>query len=66
MAKILIIYGHPDKESFCYALAEAYKKGALATGAELKEIKIADLRFDPNLHFGYRKRTELEPDLLDQ
>lgn len=65
MKKILIINGHPDKESYCHALAEAYKKGVLATGAELKEITVADLKFNPNLQFGYRKRTELEPDLLD-
>lgn len=65
MKKILLINGHPDKESYCNALAEAYKKGALTTNAELREIVIADLKFNPNLQFGYRKRTELEPDLLE-
>jgi NAD(P)H dehydrogenase (quinone) len=63
--KILIINGHPDSESFNFGLAEAYKKGAIASGAEIKEIVIRDLNFNPNLAFGYRKRTELEPDLLD-
>lgn len=63
--KILIINGHPDKESFNFALAEAYKKGALSTGAEVEEIIIRNLQFTPNLQFGYRKRTELEPDLLE-
>ena len=65
MQKILLINGHPDKESFNYALSEAYKKGALKSGAEIKEINIRDLNFNPNLQFGYRKRTELEPDLLE-
>lgn len=65
MKKILIINGHPDKESYCHALAEAYKKGALASGAEVKEIVLADLQFDPILRYGYRKRTELEPDLIE-
>ncbi|MGC4232248.1 MAG: NAD(P)H-dependent oxidoreductase [Niabella sp.] len=65
MKKILIINGHPDKESFCAALAVAYKKGAQSSGAEVKEIIVADLQFNPNLQFGYRKRTELEPDLLE-
>jgi len=65
MKKILIINGHPDKESFNFGLAEAYKKGASSSGAEIKEIVIRDLQFNPNLQFGYRKRTELEPDLLD-
>ena len=63
--KILIINGHPDKESFNYGLSEAYKAGANRSGAAVKEIRIRDLQFDPNLQFGYRKRTELEPDLLN-
>lgn len=63
--KILLIYGHPDSESFNRALADAYKKGALETGAEIQEIFVGELSFNPNLQFGYRKRTELEPDLLD-
>lgn len=63
--RILIINGHPDKESYCFALADAYKKGVLNSDAELKEIVISHLEFNPNLEFGYRKRTELEPDLLD-
>ncbi len=63
--KILIINGHPDKESYNYAIFESYKKGAATSGAEVKEIRIGELNFNPNLQFGYRKRTELEPDLLD-
>jgi len=62
--KILIINGHPDAESFNYGLSEAYKKGAQTSAAEVKEIRIRELNFNPNLEFGYRKRTELEPDLL--
>ena len=64
MKKILIINGHPDKGSFCFGLATAYAKGAVSSGAEVKEIVIRDLNFNPNLQFGYQKRTELEPDLL--
>lgn len=62
--KILVINGHPDKESFNYGLFEAYKNGVERSGAELKEISIRELEFNPNLQFGYRKRTELEPDLI--
>ena len=65
MNNILIINGHPNKDSFNFALAAAYKKGAVSSGAEIKEIVIADLKFNPNLNHGYQKRTELEPDLLD-
>jgi NAD(P)H dehydrogenase (quinone) len=63
--KILIINGHPNKDAFNFGIADAYKKGATNSGANIKEIIIADLKFDPNLKFGYQKRTELEPDLLE-
>ena len=63
--KILIINGHPDQESFNYALSEAYRKGAEKSNAEIKEISIRALNFNPNIEFGYRARTELEPDLKD-
>lgn len=62
--KILIINGHPNRESFNFGIAAAYKKGAKESGAEVRSINIADLNFNPNLQFGYQKRTELEPDLL--
>lgn len=64
MKKVLIINGHPNKESFNFALANAYKKGAETTNAIIDVINIRDLNFNPNLEFGYQKRTELEPDLL--
>ncbi|KFF19269.1 NAD(P)H-dependent oxidoreductase [Chryseobacterium sp. JM1] len=64
MKKIVIINGHPNKDSFNFGIAKAYKEGALNAGAEVKEITIAELNFDPILHFGYQKRMELEPDLL--
>ncbi|MCH7407904.1 NAD(P)H-dependent oxidoreductase [Belliella sp. DSM 111904] len=65
MKKILIINGHPDKESFNFALSDAYRRGASTSGAEIEVINIRDLEFNPNLEFGYRKRTALEPDLLE-
>lgn len=63
--KILVINGHPNKESFNYGLMVAYLSGAKDSGAEVQQIIISDLNFDPNLKFGYQKRTELEPDLVD-
>ncbi|TAE47948.1 MAG: flavodoxin family protein [Bacteroidetes bacterium] len=64
MKKTLIINGHPDKESLCFALAESYKQGADAAGAECTLVHLIDLKFNPILTFGYRKISELEPDLL--
>ncbi|MDR6919477.1 MULTISPECIES: NAD(P)H-dependent oxidoreductase [Chryseobacterium] len=63
MKKIAIINGHPNKDSFNFGIAKAYREGAKQSGAEVKEITIATLNFDPVLHFGYQKRMELEPDL---
>lgn len=65
MKKILVINGHPDPESFGKSMFDAYVNAATDAGAEVKTIVINDLSFNPNLQFGYRKRTELEPDLLD-
>ncbi len=64
MKKIAIINGHPNKDSFNFGVAEAYRLGAIEAGAEVKEIVIRDLNFNPNLQFGYQKRMELEPDLV--
>jgi len=65
MKNILIINGHPDKQSYNYALSEVYKNGASTTKAIIETINISELDFNPNLSFGYRERTELEPDLKE-
>lgn len=65
MKKILVINGHPDKNSFNFGLSNAYEEAARAEGHEVQEISIRDLDFKANLEFGYQERTELEPDLLE-
>lgn len=65
MKKILIINGHPDKESFNWALAKAYEKGAIMAEAKVEKINLIDLDFDPVLKYGYRIPHILEPDLED-
>jgi NAD(P)H dehydrogenase (quinone) len=64
LKRILIINGHPDKQSLCNELAMRYKKGAEASGAQCKLVNLADLNFNQNLTNGYKQRSELEPDLL--
>ncbi|MDR9852121.1 NAD(P)H-dependent oxidoreductase [Paenibacillus sp. VCA1] len=61
---IAVIIGHPDPESYCHALAHAYIKGAEAGGANVRLLDLAAMKFGPILQYGYRKRTELEPDLV--
>lgn len=63
MKKILLILGHPRRDSLCGALADAYAEAACAAGAELQRLTLADMAFDPVLHAGYRGEQALEPDL---
>ncbi|MFP4424210.1 MAG: NAD(P)H-dependent oxidoreductase [Candidatus Woesearchaeota archaeon] len=62
---ILVILGHPDKNSLCKNLMGQYVKGAKSGGARVKELYLGELRFDPILHKGYKKIQELEPDLIE-
>ena len=67
MAKnILLILGHPSKNSFNKALLDAYQTGAESTGAICQTIYISDLSFDVNLAEGYKtgKANQLEDDLV--
>lgn len=64
MKKVLIINGHPNPAGFNFGLADAYKAGAVQSGAIVEEIVVTQLNFNPNLAFGYQKRMELEPDLV--
>jgi NAD(P)H dehydrogenase (quinone) len=61
--KILFIYGHPRKESFCSSLSFAYKKGAEKKGAEVRECFISDLSLSKWLSFGHNEHPELSEDL---
>ncbi|MCE7039602.1 NAD(P)H-dependent oxidoreductase [Dyadobacter sp. CY312] len=65
MKKILVVNGHPDKESFNSVIAHSYTKSASDAGSEVRNIALGELNFNPNLQFGYRQRMELEPDLLN-
>ncbi len=63
MKKIYILVGHPDNESTDYSFIQSYKKGAEEAGYEVRLTQLADLKFDPILHKGYKVIQELEPDL---
>ena len=65
MKNILIINGHPDKESFNWALAESYRRAAKMVEAQVVTINLIELEFDPILKYGYRIPYELEPDLRE-
>lgn len=62
--KITVINCHPNPKSLNNSFAKAYLNGAQKSGAEVAEIQLASLQFEPNLKYGYQQRMELEPDLL--
>jgi len=64
MKKILVFCGHPDDDSMNHRFADAYAKGARASGYEVRQSNLGDLHFDPILHHGYKVIQALEPDLL--
>jgi len=64
MKKILIILGHPVKDTFSDSLRTSYIKGAKSAGAEIRELCLRELNFELNFSAGYRGNQELEPDLL--
>lgn len=61
--RILLVFGHPNPDRFCAALARSYVEGALASGHKVRELVLHRLQFDPILHAGYRAEQPLEPDL---
>ncbi|MEM7585666.1 MAG: NAD(P)H-dependent oxidoreductase [Acidobacteriota bacterium] len=62
--RILIINGHPGKESLSRVLAEAYEEGAINSDHRVRRVHLHDLDFDPDHeNDGYRNRKPLEPAL---
>ena len=64
MARIAIIVGHVKSPSFCDALAESYRNGAIAAGHTVDVFTTARMTFDPILHEGFARLQPLEPDLV--
>ncbi len=64
MKTILILNAHPNRDSFCNALAESYRSGAESSSADVKLINLIDLDFDPILKSTNSQDNELEPDIL--
>ena len=62
--RILVILGQPQRQSFGAALAQAYAEGARASGAEVRELFLGDLKFDPAGAMNHSSPPALETDLV--
>lgn len=64
MKQIVIINADINKGEITQALIDAYRNGANSVQAVIKEIAIANLRFNPNQQLPDRT-SEIEPDLTE-
>ncbi len=62
MKKVLLILGHPDKNSFNGKLADIFED-KLKNKLEIRRINLGELNFNSNLKNGYKEIQELESDL---
>lgn len=65
MKKILIINGHPNSGTLCSDLAEAYKKGAVSAGGDVRVVNIRDLPLEKYLRYAYYERKPVGKDIQD-
>jgi len=65
MKKIVVIVGHPNKDSFAGSVAESYKKGALKSKFKVDVIYLGELKFNLLLEKGYKEVQKMEKDLIE-
>ena len=60
---VLVVLGHPRKDSLCAALAAAYTRGAREAGAIVEELFAGEMAFEPNVIHATPHLQALEPDI---
>lgn len=60
---ILVILGHPSKDSLNKEIADIYIKEAKNSDFNVRKLYLYDKKFDLVLHEGFNKKQKLEPDL---
>ncbi len=61
---VLVILGHPRKESYCGALAKEYIRGAEESGAKVESLILTDMQFDINVVVPSPQHQYMESDLI--
>lgn len=62
--KVLVILGHPRKDSYCAAVAEAYVRGAKEASMEVAYLQLADMHFEMNVVVPSPQYQYLEDDII--
>lgn len=62
--RTLVVMGHPRTQSLCAAIADAYSRGAVDAGCEVRSLALADMDFDLNVNFPTPHLQPDEPDLI--
>ncbi|WP_209426863.1 NAD(P)H-dependent oxidoreductase [Pararhodobacter sp. SW119] len=62
---MLVVVGHPRRESLTTALAEAFAEGAREAGCDVKTLYLSELAFDPDVIADSPAAQTLEPDLAE-
>ncbi len=58
MKKILLIYGHPSKESFNSALLKSYKRGLEGKDVDVAELFLTDLNLEKVLFNAHNQKND--------
>ncbi|GAA4138604.1 hypothetical protein GCM10022216_15850 [Sphingobacterium kyonggiense] len=61
---ILLIFGHPRKDSYCAALADQYIRGAQDAQVQIRRLDLIDLEFEPQVLVPSPQKQFVEPDLV--
>lgn len=64
MKKILLIQGHPKKESFCGALFDAYQAGVMESDAEVRVIQLKDLPLEQYLRYDFSPGNQVGQEII--
>jgi putative NADPH-quinone reductase/1,4-dihydroxy-2-naphthoate octaprenyltransferase len=59
--KVLLVLGHPRRDSLCGGLADAFAGGARQAGVDLRRLDLCELQFNPNVIAGSPRNQPLEP-----